>query len=205
VVLQQEIEINHKVVILFSLISQKRTCIQLIAYKDYLLVQLLMQHCIESLCLSEIDNGRQKLIFNGEFLKPYVKGDHNWLNVKDVFEQKALEAYNCCIAKASVCYFMKLLATEYSRNPQHQVIRQLITKLHEDKRFKEIAISRQDSKQKMRELFTIVSEVNCILRDKVQERNLDQQGINLDYIRANFIDVLQREQHGTRESIQSPL
>lgn len=81
-------------------------------------------------------------------------------------------AYNSCLAKVGICYFMKLLVAEYSRDPSTKVIRKIIVDLYKHDKFKSVPFSPAEMKSGLNELFAIVKQVNYMTMTNTGDRDL---------------------------------
>lgn len=136
---------------MFSLIAQRRLCVEMISHNDYEIVGLLHKYSLGSVCF-RIDDS--KIRFNGDYIKP------QGIQINEESQRNILLAYHQCLAKVGICYFMKLLVAEYSRDPSNKVIRKIIVDLYMHDKFKSMPISSAESKSGLNELFAIVKQVN---------------------------------------------
>lgn len=73
---QQAIELQSKLIIMFSLIAQRRFCVDMMSHNDYEIVRSLHKYSLEQVCLRIVDS---KIRFNGEYIKPYQFNEPQWL------------------------------------------------------------------------------------------------------------------------------
>lgn len=157
--IQQEKELSVKLLVLFSLLAQRKVCLDVMAVRDFEIIQRLYDNCVIEVCYSALKQG-EAVVFNGDWIKPYLREDPGAIEIKRERDHRAQLAYNDAIAKVGLAYFIKMLTALYTRDPTLKVVRQLINKLFSSDHFKLLPYSDVDSKRKITELTAQAAAAN---------------------------------------------
>jgi hypothetical protein len=114
-----------KLVVLISIIAKKRICTDFVKYDKHAFAKGFLTHVIERICFKDIKKGRE-INFNGDYLEPYHETDRDFVHKDMAFKTKSRIVVEMCHSKVAVTYFLELLTSEFSRDPDQEVIRGLI-------------------------------------------------------------------------------
>ena len=106
------------------MLAKKRICIDFVSHKDGQFLCSVMQHVIEEECLKRLMADRVAL--NGNYLEPVVTLDEEYVAKRNNFNIRTRRVANQCLAKVTICLYLQLLVSEFSRDPQMPWIRKLI-------------------------------------------------------------------------------
>ena len=131
--------------------SVKRCCIKVLETNSQMVLSRIYE-CVVAPLLDEVNDSR--VVLSGEVLT----------SVNDI-DATVLEIVSSFNAKITIYYFMKLLQSEFERDPSSKTIRQLIEKLYCHQAFQAIAVGR-NPEEAFQGLFALVQRVNeMYLRD----------------------------------------
>ena len=84
------------------------------------------------------------------------------------------KATNQCLAKVTICFYLQLLISEYSREPNRPVIRRQITKIFTNEQFKSLSVTSAQISPDVHSLINMMRNLNEFLKFNHEERDRDR-------------------------------
>ena len=168
---QQRLHIKFKFTTLLSLLAKKRLCIDFVNFKDGAFLKSVMENVIEEECLKRLIQGAEKVQLNGNCLPPVIDIDENAESLKAKSNLIKRRVSNQCHAKIALSQFMQLLVSEYSRDPSMPWVRDLITKVFCNARYKTLSLSEAKISPDVHSLMSQIRNLNEVLQMS-EERDL---------------------------------
>ena len=112
---QQRLHVKFKLTALLSSMAQKRLCIDFVSAQDCRFLTILWENVIEDECLRRLM--QERIHLNGTYLEPIVEFDEELQRKKITANTAARKATNQCMAKVTICFYLQLLVSEFSRDP----------------------------------------------------------------------------------------
>jgi len=125
--------LKQKISILLSLMSVKRCCIKVLDINSQVVLSRIYE-CVVAPLLDEVNDSR--VVLSGEVLT----------SVNDI-EATVLEILSTFNSKITIYYFMRLLQSEFEREPSSKTVRQLVEKLYCNQAFQAIAVGRNPEEE----------------------------------------------------------
>ena len=156
---EQSLHIKFKFVTLLSLLAKKRICLSFLSFKESLFLRDAMQHVIEAECLRRIT--QEKISLGGRNPEAVGAIDENPRSQSNLASRKVA---NQCLAKVTICLFLQLLVSEFSREPTRPAVRRLITSLFTNEHFKTLSIPKGQVSPDVHNLMTQMRNLNGVLQ-----------------------------------------
>lgn len=84
----------------------------------------------------------QKIQLDGHFLKPVIIDEEtDFYRTSSEFNCNSRAARNQCLAKITVVFFLQLLVSEFSRDPDQPHVRALLTQIFTNETFEALSIN----------------------------------------------------------------
>ena len=158
---EQSLHIKFKFVALLSLLAKKRVCLDFLSFKESQFLRDSMQHVIEAECLRRIT--KENVNLGGRYPEAVVAIDENQPNQRSQFNLASRKVANQCLAKVTICLFLQLLVSEFSREPSRPEVRRLITSLFTNEHFKTLSIPKGLVSSEIHNLMTQMRNLNGFL------------------------------------------
>jgi hypothetical protein len=101
---------------------------------------------------------------NGKYLQPVIDLDEEYQQKSTIFSLKTRQATNQCLAKVTVCFFLQLLVSEFSRDPNQRTVRALITRIFTNEQFTALSLSNGQISPDVHQLMSYYRNLNELLQ-----------------------------------------
>ena len=79
------------------------------------------------------------------------------------FNLNSRKARNQCLAKVTICFFLQMLVSEFSRDPTQSTVRQLITQVFTNETYAALSINHGQISPEVHQLMTQTRNLNEII------------------------------------------
>jgi hypothetical protein len=92
-----------------------------------------------------------------------MKLDEDYQQKSAIFRLKTRQATNQCLAKVTVCSFLQLIVSEFSRDPTQGTVRALITRIFTNELFTALSLSNGQISSDVHQLMNLTRNLNELL------------------------------------------
>lgn len=183
---EQSLHIKFKFVALLSVLAKKRICLNFLSFKESQFLRDSMQHVIEAECLRRIT--QEPVNLSGRHHEAGVAIDEDVPSQRSQVNLASRKVANQCLAKVTLCLFLQLLVSEFSREPSRPAVRRLISSLFTNEHFKTLSIPKGHVSPDVHNIMIQIRNLNGHLQSPAA-RSEENQRQNWDLIATQGVDM----------------